>query len=42
MNVCTFPTVGGNTIPMAITVENKGDEIDGLVTGIHVSSECGT
>jgi hypothetical protein len=26
-------------LPMAITVESKGDEIDGLITGIYVSAD---
>jgi hypothetical protein len=25
--------------PMAITLENKGDEIDGLVTGLYVATD---
>jgi hypothetical protein len=41
MHVNAAPTDGphGMGFPMAITVENKGDEIDGLVTGIYVSTD---
>jgi hypothetical protein len=41
MHVNATPTDGphGMGFPMAITVEHKGDEIDGLVTGIYVSPD---
>jgi len=41
MHVNAAPTGGphGMGFPMAITVEHKGDEIDGLVTGIYVSPD---
>lgn len=41
MHVNAAPTGGphGMGFPMAIAVETKGDEIDGLVTGIYVSPD---
>jgi hypothetical protein len=41
MHVNAAPTGGshGMGLPMAITLENKGDEIDGLVTGVYVSTD---
>jgi hypothetical protein len=41
MHVNAAPTGGphGMGLPMAITVESKGDEIDGLITGIYVSAD---
>jgi hypothetical protein len=41
MHVNAAPTGGPHGVgkPMAITVESKGDEIDGLVTGIYVSAD---
>ena len=41
MHVNAAPTGGphGMGLPMAITVQNTGDRIDGLVTGLYVSSD---
>jgi acetolactate decarboxylase len=41
MHVNATPTGGphGMGSPMAITLENKGDEIDGLVTGLYVATD---
>jgi len=41
MHVNAAPTGGphGMGLPMAITLENKSDEIDGLVTGLYVATD---